>query len=115
MRNPKLLFLLAFVLTCCSFGLAQTEDKTKPLSPLNGNWLLTGSWNTSPEEGPRLTVSLGVQGDKVFGGGDFQIPNGASHCGIGSGFFLAGSIAPDGTFVLTAVRTFVSDKPGAYP
>jgi hypothetical protein len=111
MRIPKLLFLLAVLLNRCVLGLAQNEDTTKPSSLLNGNWLLTGSWNTSSEESPRLTVSLGVQGDRVFGGGDFQIQNGASHCGFGSGFFLEGSVAWDGTFVLTAVRTFDSDRP----
>jgi hypothetical protein len=80
------------------------QEAPKASGALNGNWHLSGSFG-SPVDGPRLIVSLIVEGDKVMGGGDLQMVCEADHAGIGSNFFLLGQIAADGTFTVTDLET----------
>ena len=95
MRASVLLHFSTIVLLCC-FPCRAQESST-----INGNWLLTGSWN-SPERRPWLTLSLGVVGDRVFAQGNFQL---LCSNGVGAGVqpLLKGPIAADGTFLLTAL------------
>jgi hypothetical protein len=79
-----------FLMSCI---VCRAQDRAS----LSGNWHLAGSWKPTTN-GTRLILSLGVNGDKVFGQGHLQI-----HCpgyGTGLGFSVHGQIAPDGTFVL---------------
>jgi hypothetical protein len=93
MRAPKLLYLVAVVFVCCFTCGAQ--DSTA----INGNWHLTGSWN-SRLESPQLILSLGMARDKLLGMGSFQF-NCPNNVGLGITLVLAGQIAADGAFLLT--------------
>jgi hypothetical protein len=91
MRSQTVLLLIAFVSCLCSASPAQ--GTSEDYSVLNGNWRLTGGWET-PQQMPRLTLSMGVNGNQVYGYGDLQTR------GCGLSFGVRGQIASDGTFVL---------------
>jgi hypothetical protein len=88
MRALRVNCLPALLFMCCS--IFQGQD----LTTLNGNWHLTGSWDYHPND-VRLFLSLGVQGDEIFGSGDIW-----TSCEGGGVVPLRGRISSDGTFVL---------------
>ena len=63
---------------------------------MDGNWLLTGEFNVSQTVAPRLTLTIGVFGENVFGEGAY----GGKLCG--SVFNVQGKLAADGSFTLTS-------------
>jgi hypothetical protein len=73
--------------------------KAQGSTAIHGNWLLTGSLEPA-YKGPRLSLSLGVDGDSVLGMGRFEFtcPSGV---GIGLTPVVEGRVAADGTFLLT--------------
>ena len=82
-----------FALFSCLCLASPAQGAPEDYSVLNGNWYLTGGWE-APQQEPRLTLSIGVDGSRVFGDGDLQVP------GCGLSFSVIGQIASDGTFVL---------------
>jgi hypothetical protein len=92
MRAVKL-YLPTLFLMCCS--VCRGQDSTA----LSGNWLLTGSWDSKTND-TRLSLSLGVNGDRIFGAGDLQTHCPAEGSGTGVRFSIHGRIAADGTFLL---------------
>jgi len=83
-----------FVFFSCLCLANSAQDAPKDYSALKGNWHLTGGWEETQQE-PRLTLSMGVDGNKIYGDGDLQVP------GCGLSFSVIGQIASDGTFVLS--------------
>jgi hypothetical protein len=97
MRVRRLSFLPVLLPLLCLASFAQ--DAPERYSALNGNWHLTGGWEI-PLQSPRLTLSMGVDGDKIYGKGDFQMNCPDNHSGLGMSFEAQGEIASDGSFVL---------------
>jgi hypothetical protein len=87
------LYLPALFLMACSVSRAQDQ------TALSGNWHLTGSWDSKTND-PRLILSLGVNGDRVFGAGDLQTQCPAEGSGTGASFSVHGQISSEGTFFL---------------
>ncbi len=84
---------VSFVFFFCLCLASPAQDAPEDYSVLNGSWYLaTGS--EAPQQDPRLTLSIGVDGNKVYGDGDLQMP------GCGLSFSVIGQIASDGSFVL---------------
>src|SRR5215471_6271495 len=102
MRYQRISNLLFVVLIGSSLGMA--EELPKASSALSGNWHLSGSFGY-PVDGPRLIVSLIVEGGKIIGGGDLHMVCEVEHAGLGTSFFLVGQIAADGSFTLTDLDT----------
>ena len=96
----KLLYGPALVLVASVACSAQGDVDVKGASALAGNWHLMGGWGL-PADGPRLTISLEVNGNTVRGGGDLQTFCETDRSGSGNTFSLAGEVATDGSFVLT--------------
>ncbi len=105
MRYRRLLNLLPTLLLGSVVSLGQQTSQN--FAALAGNWHLSGDFGI-PRNDPRLTITLAVNGNKVTGAGDLQTFCGKDQGGWGSGFFLEGQIAADGTFELTDVHTFPS-------
>lgn len=107
MRYQRVLTLPVVVLIGSLVSIAQEMPKAP--TALSGNWHLSGSFGL-PVDGPRLIVSLIVEGGKVMGGGDLQMVCAVDHAGLGTNFFLLGQIAADGTFTLTDLDTFAGGE-----
>ena len=107
MRYEKVLTLPVLVLIACFVSIAQELPKAS--TALSGNWHLSGSFGF-PVDGPRLIVSLIVEGDKVMGGGDLHMVCEVDHAGLGTNFFLLGQIAADGTFTVTDLDAFAGGE-----
>jgi hypothetical protein len=93
MRALKALCLPALLLLCCF--VCRAQDQTQ----LSGNWHLAGSWDPASND-TRLILSLGVNGNRVFGWADLQTDCRAEGTRTADGFSVHGQIAPDGTFLL---------------
>ena len=87
------LVCVPFVFFSCLCLASPAQDAPEDYSALNGSWYLAGGWE-APQQDPRLTLSMAVDGNKVYGDGDLQVP------GCGLSFSVIGQIASDGTFVL---------------
>jgi hypothetical protein len=79
--------------------ISNAQDNLDARTVLNGNWHQTGPWG-APSQSPRLILSLGVNGDKVYGEGDLQANCSMNNAEYGSKFIAEGRIMPDGTFLL---------------
>ena len=109
MQLRRLSFLPILLPLLCLASFAQ--DAPERYSALNGNWHLTGGWEM-PLQSPRLTLSLSVNEDKIYGRGDFQMNCPDSHSGLGMSFEAQGEIASDGSFVLNNLGA-LPDLPSA--
>ena len=87
------LVCVPFVFFSCLCLASPAQGAPEDYSVLNGSWDLAGGWE-APQQEPRLTLSIGVDGNNVYGDGDLQVP------GCGLSFSVVGQIASDGTFVL---------------
>jgi hypothetical protein len=87
------LVCVPFVFFSCLCLASPAQDAPEDYSVLNGSWYLDVGWE-APQQDPRLTLSMAVDGNKVYGDGDLQVP------GCGLSFSVIGQIASDGTFVL---------------
>lgn len=87
------LVCVPFVFFSCLCLASPAQDAPEDYSALNGSWYMAGGWE-APQQDSRLTLSMAVDGNKVYGDGDLQVP------GCGLSFSVIGQIASDGTFVL---------------
>ena len=91
MRTNSICVPFLFISCLCLASPAQNAPED--YSVLNGNWYLVGGWE-APQQEPRLTLSIRVDGNEVYGDGDLQVQ------GCGLSFSVMGQIASDGTFDL---------------
>lgn len=108
--STRRLPVLALSLICTLFfvscgGSPAPTVPTNPYAALNGNWYLSGQDFMIPggpqSQGPYLGVALGVVGNTVYARGNVGVNCSRGNSGIGGTISATGSIASDGTFVLT--------------
>ena len=100
-RN-KVVLLSAFL----SYVLLVSSAQDVGYSILNGNWHLTGGPELS--QYPALDITLGVDGTTIYGEGHLQVECMKYMAGLD--VFVVGTIAPDGTFVLTNNPPYSSNE-----
>ncbi len=106
MRVGKLSFLPLLLSSLCLVSYAQ--DTPKPYAALNGIWHIAGS--RAPSEYPGMTLSLAVDGDTIYGDGHLDVRCSNIDDNSGIGFYVAGKVADDGTFLLTSNDTSSSPQ-----
>jgi hypothetical protein len=100
MQTKRNVLLLLFLFGFCIASLAQDAPKT--YSALNGMWHITGA--RDPRQHPFLALSFAVNGDTVYGSGSLELTCSNKSGVVGTGVFVTGKIAQDGSFLLTSTK-----------
>src|ERR1017187_4967054 len=76
------LVCVPFVFFSCLCLASPAQDAPEDYSALNGSWFLTGGWE-APSQDPRLTLSMAVDGNNVYGDGGLRQPGDGLSSGVG--------------------------------
>jgi hypothetical protein len=106
MRAVKFSFLPLLLASLCLVSPAQ--DTRNSFAALDGIWQIAGS--RTPIEFPAITLSIAVNGDTIYANGHLDVLCSNVEASSGIGFYVAGKIADDGTFILTNIESMSSPR-----